>query len=127
MVSVPSALEDRGVIPAGWGCASSSVVSACFAASGKSRELGLDYWKQTADRSHREGMSRILKSSILEYGSMFAEGIFAVGAPRMLIAASYVNNPSARARSRKPQKRNCKESASCSACIVAIPSGWTRI
>ena len=41
-------------------------------------------------------MSRIVKSSILEYGSMFAEGIFAVGAPRMLIAPSYVNNPVAR-------------------------------
>ena len=41
-------------------------------------------------------MSRIVKSSILEYGSMFAEGIFAVRAPRMLIAASYVNNPVAR-------------------------------
>jgi hypothetical protein len=46
------------------GCASSSVVSACFAAVGKSREIGLEYWKRTAKQSQGEGMSKVVKSSI---------------------------------------------------------------
>jgi len=93
---VLSALEERGVTPAAWGCASSSVVSACFAVSGKSRVLGLEYWERTADRSQREGMSRIVKSNILEYRSMFEDGLFSSGAPRMLIAVSHVKNAAAR-------------------------------
>lgn len=82
-------------MPAAWGCASSSVVSTCFAVLGKSRELGLEYWKRTADRSQREGMSTVVKSSILEYGRMFQDALFTPGSPRMLIAVSYVNNPAA--------------------------------
>jgi predicted acylesterase/phospholipase RssA len=93
---VLSALEERGVTPAAWGCASSSVVSACFAAVGKSRELGLEYWKRTAKQSQGGGMSRVVKGSIQEYGQMFKDSLFTGEAPRMLIAVSYVNNPAAR-------------------------------
>ena len=61
---VLSALEERGVKPAAWGCASSSVVAACFAVIGKTRALGLEYWKRTADRAQREGTSSIVKSDV---------------------------------------------------------------
>jgi predicted acylesterase/phospholipase RssA len=92
---VLSALEERCVAPAAWGCASSSVVSACFAAVGKSRELGLEYWTHTAKRSQEQGMSSVVKISIQEYSEMFKESLFTRGAPRILIATSYVNNSNA--------------------------------
>ena len=59
---------------------------------GKSGELGLEYWKRTAKRSQGEGMSRVVKGTIQEYGEMFKDSLFTGEAPRMLIAVSYVNN-----------------------------------
>jgi predicted acylesterase/phospholipase RssA len=86
---VLSALEERGLAPAALGCASSSVVSACFAAMGRSRKLGLEYWKRTAKRSQGEGMSRVVKGTIQEYGEMFKDSLFTGEAPRMLIAVGH--------------------------------------
>jgi tetratricopeptide (TPR) repeat protein len=61
-------------------------------------ELGVlwDFTYLCWNLTHGEGMSRVVKGSIQEYGEMFKESLFTREAPRMLIAVSYVNNSTAR-------------------------------
>lgn len=93
---VLSAFEDGDLVFPAYACASSSVISGCMAAIGRSAELGRRYWVQAARESHATDMSEIVLESIRTHGPVIKRGIFGVASPRVMIATSRVDNGEAR-------------------------------
>jgi hypothetical protein len=86
-------LEERGVRADAYGAASSSVLPAAYAASGRVRQMGMALWSEMA----QDSMSATVLHTIRTVGPGAKAGLFAAGAARFVVAVSRVKTPEAAA------------------------------
>ncbi|MEW2174781.1 hypothetical protein AB0890_00330 [Streptomyces sp. NPDC005406] len=102
---VLSAFEELGLRAHVYGTASSSGLSGGLAATGRAREVGVDYWLGAAGAAAEKGMSTVALDSIKEYGPGLREGLFRPGAPEFLLATSKVTNAEAAKVTQGPEAK----------------------
>lgn len=93
---VLSALEEKGVYANTYACSSSSTLSGGLAAVKKSREIGVDYWINVAQKSEKLNMSDVVLYSIDHYGKLIKDAIFNNNCAQLLVATSEVITEEAR-------------------------------
>jgi hypothetical protein len=101
---VLDALEQHDIRAAVYAAASASVFPAAFAAIGRARSPGIEYWYDayTVRMSAGNGMSEMVLAGIEKYAGVIESRLFDDGTPRFIIASSEVVDHDASVRTQGP-------------------------
>jgi hypothetical protein len=96
---VLTALEEAGIVADAYAAASSSVIPTSWAAIGRARDLGVDYWiagLSALEKPH-QNMSKIVQRGIRIFGKPLQAQLYQPHTPTLYIATNAVTNAAAAA------------------------------
>jgi hypothetical protein len=96
---VLTALEQAGIVADAYAAASSSVIPASWAAIGRAKDLGVDYWLAglAALQQPQQSMSKIVQRGIRVFSRQLRQQLYQPQTPTLYIATNAVINPAAAA------------------------------
>lgn len=105
---VLTALEQAGIVADAYAAASSSVIPASWAAIGKARDLGVDYWLAgwEALEQHDRAMSKVVQKGIRVFSKPLKERLYQPDRPRLYIATNAVITSEAAAQTQTEQAQS---------------------
>jgi hypothetical protein len=96
---VLTALEQAGIVADAYAAASSSVIPASWAAIGRAKDLGVDYWLAglAALQEPQPNMSKIVQRGIRVFSRQLRQQLYQPQTPTLYIATNAVIDPTAAA------------------------------
>ncbi len=96
---VLTALEQAGIVADAYAAASSSVIPASWAAIGRAKDLGVDYWLAglAALQEPQPSMSKIVQRGIRVFSKQLRQQLYQPQTPTLYIATNAVIHPAAAA------------------------------
>jgi hypothetical protein len=97
---VLTALEEAGVVADAYAAASSSTIPASWAAIGRAKDLGIDYWLAglAALEQPQQNMSKVVQRGIRVFSKQLRQDLYQPQTPTLFIATNAVIHPSAAAQ-----------------------------
>lgn len=97
---VLTALEEAGIVADAYAAASSSVIPASWAAIGRAKDLGIDYWLAglSALALPQQNMSKIVQRGIRVFSKQLRQDLYQPQTPTLFIATNAVISPAAAAQ-----------------------------
>jgi hypothetical protein len=97
---VLTALEEAGIVADAYAAASSSVIPASWAAIGRAKDLGIDYWLAglSALSQPQQNMSKVVQRGIRVFSKQLRQDLYQPHTPTLFIATNAVINPTAAAQ-----------------------------
>ncbi len=97
---VLTALEQAGIIADAYAAASSSVLPASWAAIGRAKDLGIDYWLAglSALEQPQQNMSKVVQRGIRVFSKQLRQDLYQPHTPTLFIATNAVINSTAAAQ-----------------------------
>jgi hypothetical protein len=101
---VLTALEQAGIIADAYAAASSSVIPASWAAIGRAKDLGIDYWLAglSALEQPQQNMSKVVQRGIRVFSKQLRQDLYQPHTPTLFIATNAVINSTAAAQTQTP-------------------------
>ncbi|AFY96071.1 hypothetical protein [Chamaesiphon minutus] len=96
---VLTALEEAGIVADAYAAASSSVIPASWAAIGRAKDLGINYWLAglSALELPQQNMSKVVQRGIRVFSKQLRQDLYQPQTPTLFIATNAVINPTAAA------------------------------
>jgi hypothetical protein len=97
---VLTALEEGGIVADAYAAASSSTIPASWAAIGRAKDLGIDYWLAglAALEQPQQNMSKVVQRGIRVFSKQLRQDLYQPQTPTLFIATNAVIHPSAAAQ-----------------------------
>lgn len=97
---VLTALEEAGIVADAYAAASSSVIPASWAAIGRAKDLGIDYWLAglAALERPQQNMSKVVQRGIRVFSNQLRQDLYQPHTPTLFIATNAVINATAAAQ-----------------------------
>jgi hypothetical protein len=97
---VLTALEEAGVVADAYAAASSSVIPTSWAAIGRAKDLGVDYWLAglSALAQPQQNMSKVVQRGIRVFSTQLRQHLYQPQTPTLYIATNAVIDPAAAAQ-----------------------------
>ncbi|WP_309734895.1 hypothetical protein [Chamaesiphon sp. OTE_75_metabat_556] len=97
---VLTALEEAGIVADAYAAASSSVIPASWAAIGRAKDLGIDYWLAglAALEQPQQNMSKVVQRGIRVFSKQLRQDLYQSHTPTLFIATNAVIHPGAAAQ-----------------------------
>jgi hypothetical protein len=97
---VLTALEEAGIVADAYAAASSSTIPASWAAIGRAKDLGIDYWLAglAALAQPQQNMSKVVQRGIRVFSKQLRQDLYQPQTPTLFIATNAVIHPSAAAQ-----------------------------
>jgi hypothetical protein len=96
---VLTALEEAGIVADAYAAASSSVIPTSWAAIGRAKDLGINYWLAglSALELPQQNMSKVVQRGIRVFSKQLRQDLYQPQTPTLFIATNAVINPTAAA------------------------------